>query len=143
MAGQALEIPQQWALHQLTMYFEEDLRGEAKPFAGNVVLVLRFDADPGTSLEKMREKDLVMLRKMGTPIEVIAHGKMELAGATIEHLEWASDDPRLGILRHLALYLSKGPHVYTATGTHIGDRFDVIRPQFMEFVRAFLHGQKE
>lgn len=141
MAGQAIEIPPRWALHQLTMFFEEDLSGEAKPFAGNVVMTLRFDAEPGTPLAKVREKDTLMLRKSETPIHELSKGAMELAdGTTVEHLEWASNDPRLGILRHLAIYLAKGTQVYTATGTHLGDRFDGIKPQFLEFVRTFLSG---
>jgi hypothetical protein len=139
MPSRALQIPPRWALHQLTMFFEEDLRGEAKPFAGNVVLMLRFDADPGVALSKMREKDLQLIRKSG-PMELISSGAMDLGGTSIDHLEWASEDPRLGVLHHLALYLSKDGHVYTATGTHLGDRFAGIREQFVEFAKSFLEG---
>ena len=125
------------------MFFEEDLSGEAKPFAGNAVLMIRFDLNPGTPLDKVREKDLQVLRKQGTPFELIGNGKTELGGMTFEHVEWASEDERLGVLRHLALYISKEQHVYTATATHLADRFDGIRAQFIEFVRSFVQGSKE
>lgn len=138
-----LPIPDKWLVHQLTMFFEgEETKAGATAFAANMVLSLRFDADANTPVAVLREKDLAMLRK-ASAMETIGSGALAVGKQTVEHLEWAADDARLGVLRYLTIYLPRGGHLYSLTGTHVAGRFDPVRPQIIDFARRFLEETKE
>jgi hypothetical protein len=143
MVAHGLPVPDKWLVHQLTMFFEgETTKTGATAFAANMVLTLRFDADPTVSIPALREKDLAVLRK-AQAMELIASGPLTAGKHQLESLEWAADDPRLGVLRYLVIYLPRGAHLYSLTGTHIANRFDPIRPQIIDFARAFIEENKE
>lgn len=134
----ALPLPEGWGVTQLVLHYEkEDLTREVDPFAGNAVVQLRMDVEPGTAPARVVGQDRGVLAAGLAHFKVIAEGELAVGGAPMSHLEHTFEDEEGRALQQLTLYLRRGGHLYTVSGTHrAGPRFAAIRGAVLELAAA-------
>lgn len=130
----SIEWPENWGFTQVTLHFEgDDLSDEAKPFAGNIVVQLRLDIEPGASAEATRDIDMSNLRRTLPNVEVLGSGELDLGGRIGQYMEWTSVvDDDLGPLQQLAVYIPVGSRLYAVTGTHKEAKFGAVRHDILD-----------
>ena len=124
----AVELPDRWALAQLSLFFnDEDVSGQKVPFTGSIQAQLRSELPPKTAIENVTRQDLAVLQK-GTPgFQLLDKGPVELGDKEAYRLEWLAYDSDIGTLHHMVTYFQVGARLYTITATHRHERFDAIR----------------
>ncbi len=133
-----VEVPPGWAPNLLTFYFEgEDLSGEDRPFAANVILQLRTDVGTEDDPRDVARLDLATLERSLPSVEVRASGELEINGVTHHHHELVLDDGDRP-LRQLCVYAHRGGQMYTFTATHLEERFEGTRPQVLQMASTLL-----
>ena len=128
-----IELPKAWALSNLTVHFEGDLRDEAHPFAANVVAYRRLDVEPNSAFGPVVEHDLEVAEAAADAFEVIERDVRE-DGADVECVSTAGGHK----LRHLTVYRNIGGAIYTLIGTHQDDRFEKVRSDIVAIASRVL-----
>lgn len=131
-----LAVPASWGLTQLVLHFEgEDLSREADPFAGTIVVQLRMDVTASDTPAAIAEQDLIVLREALPKFALAGRGDTQ-PGLAAPWLDFTHDDEDGRALEQLVIYLRRGRHLYTVTGTHLSARFAKVRPDVVAFAAS-------
>lgn len=137
-----VRLPDGWAPNTLTFFFEdEDLSGEERPFAANVVFHLRTDVGAEDDPKNVARLDIATLERVLPSVTVERQGELELGGKKRHHHELLLDDGDRP-LRQLSVYTSDEGRMYTFTATHVAERFDNTRSQMLEIATTLLDASR-
>lgn len=134
-----LTLPSGWGVTQLLLHFEgEDLSRDTDPFAANVLIQLRMDAEAGEPPQAVLARDREVLAGALAGYAAVGEGEIAVGGARLPYLETRFSDEDGRTLQQLVLYLRKERYLYTVAGTHVaGPRFEAIRPMVLDAAASF------
>lgn len=129
----SIPLPDGWGLAQLTLHEQTVDNTGGVPFAGTVVVQLRFDAPPGTSLDDLLESDLKSFQQ--------GFDQFQLIEKTDTSLEYKLRDPdHAQEIQQLVLYFTHGDDLYSLTATHRPASFDRVKKMAPSVLQAFQGG---
>lgn len=130
----SIPLPDGWGLAQLTLHEQTIDNTGGVPFAGTVVVQLRFDAPPGTSVDDLLASDLESFQKSFDGFQLI-----EKTGSSIEYK--LRDPDHAQEVQQLVLYFSRGQDLYSLTATHRPGSFARVKKVAPQVLEAFLGGK--